>query len=239
MNARGLLAAAALLLLSLAGLNFGCADNQAAEITIELTDTDPQVVLGPGYPAVMRGSTLVVQGYNSAPVIRSYPIYAGVDNPTELGIGSAAGFDPDDGFILPINANLADKAVKSYEFLLILDYPDRLQLTQISGSDPTLEQRFPAQYDPANGFSAPPSVVNGATAGYFYISATGTSSADGRINLARLKFRILKHIPDSGVTITFQIVELLDASATDICAQFPHGCHPQNGIVARNFRIQK
>jgi len=228
-----------LLLVWAALLNFGCGSgNEADEIVIDLPDTDPQVVLGPGYPAVMRGSTLVVQGYSGAPVIRSYPTYAGVNSPSQIGIGSAAGYDPGDGFVLPINANLADKAVKSYKFLLILAPPDRLQLAQISGSDPTLEQRFPAQYDLADGFSAPPNVANGATVGYFYISATGTSSADGRINLARLKFRILKRIPNSGVKLTFQIVELLDDSSNDICAQFPKGCHPLNGVVARNFRVK-
>ena len=53
------------------------------------------------------------------------------------------------------------------------------------------------------------------------------------------KNEILKHLPDAGVALTFQIVELLDDSANDICAQFPRGCHPENGIVARNFAIKR
>ncbi len=220
-------------------LNPGCGNTRADTVEIQLADLDPMVVLPPDYPATLQGSTLVVQGYSGAPTIHSYPIYAGVNNPSELGIGSAAGFDSGDSLTLPINADLGDKKLKSYKFLLIIDQPNLLQLKRISGNNTDLADKYPLQYDPAKGFSFPPTVALGATAGYLYITSLGTSTATGRINLDELDFRLLKRVPDSGISVEFQVVELLDDADADLCSQFVAGCRPKSGIISRNFRIEQ
>jgi len=221
-------------------LNAGCGTtNETDAVVVDLPGSDPQVVLSPDYPKNMHGSTLVVEGYSGAPMVHSYPTYSGVSSPGELGIGSAAGYDRNDSFTLPINANLGDKNLKSYQFLLIIDLPNRLQLKRVSGNNTKLADKYRIQYQNANGFSFPPTVINGATAGYLYISSIGTATATGRVNLDELTFRLLQRVPDSGITLQFQVVELKDDLDADLCAQFAKGCRPKNGIIARNFRIEQ
>lgn len=218
-------------------LGAGCEDTEAEEVEVEFPDLDPQVVLPPDYPAVMHGSTLVIEGYSDTPKVHSYPAYAGVSAPGEIGIGSAAGYDKNDSFTIPINANLGDKKLKSYKFLLIIDRPTYILLKRVSGNNPDLAEEYPLQYTKAPGFGFAPTVENGATAGYIYLSASGTTSATGRINLSELEFKLLKRVPDAGINLQFQVIELLDELDADLCAQFTNGCQPKSGIIARNFRI--
>ena len=217
--------------------SLACDSPEVEDVVIDVPNMDPQVVLPPDYPTNMHGSTLVIEGYDGVPKVHSYPAYAGVSSPSEIGIGSAAGYDKGDSFTLPINANLGDKKLKSYEFLLIIDKPQLLELKRVSGNNSDLAKEYPLQYDRANGFGSAPTVLTGSTAGYIYISATATQTATGTINLAELTFKLLKKVPDSGINLQFQIIQLLDDLDADLCAQFSAGCHPKNGIIARNFRI--
>ena len=214
----------------------GCGgDNETDEVEIFLQDIDPQVVLSPGMlcdpdpTKCLEGSTLIIPGYNTAPVVHSYPAYAGVEKPGEVGIGSSAGYDPGDSFTIPINANLGDKTLTHYKFRIIIDRPDLLQLSK-SGTNPSLPRQYPHQYNEVQGFDS--SIINGST-----IEDNGTAS--GRVNLAELNFTILKTLPEQGINLQLEILELKDGS-TDLCPQFGStGCVIYNGIIINNFRIKK
>ena len=110
---------------------FNCGGiNETEDVELYFPSLDPQVVLSPGIlcdPApnnCLDGSTLIIPGYVTVPMVHSYPAYAGVENPGEVGIGSSAGYDPKDSFTIPINANLGDKTLTYYRFKIIIDHPN-------------------------------------------------------------------------------------------------------------------
>jgi|GEM_PF-1329245 len=217
---------------------FGC-DEPPESDDIIYPITDPQGVLppAPDNETTIDGSTLFITGFKTVPVVHSYPKYAGVSEEGELGIGSALGYDPGDTITLPINANLGGKNLKFYKFQITISHPEKLSLLEVLGNDTTLATRFPAQYNPAGGFSSPPSIIP-CGAGCIQISASTSSSyATGRVNLARIKFQIREALPPQGIELSFQVVELKDDSDADLCAQFTDGCLPNDGIIIENFWI--
>jgi len=216
---------------------FGC-DQPPESDDIIYPITDPQAILppAPDNATTIDGSTLVITGFNSVPVVHSYPKYAGVSEEGEIGIGSALGYDPGDTITLPINANLGDKNLKSYKFQITISHPEKLNLLEVLGGDTSLASRFPDQYKSANGFTASPASPS-CGAGCIQISATTSSSyATGRVNLARIRFQIREVLPPQGIEISFEVVELKDDSDEDLCAQFD--CQPQDGIIINNFWIE-
>jgi hypothetical protein len=223
-----------LLLAFVLAMATGCnSDNTADEVNIDLTGEDVEVVLPPGYPATMEGSTLVIQGYETAPMVHSYPAFAGVENPGDLGIGSAAGYDANDIMILPINANLGDYQLGSYKFCIVIDGPQYLQLSGISGSNKLLAQSYPEQYRSASGFEKIPSKTDSPLC----LWDSSTTPATGRFNLAELSFKLVDAPPLAGVHLQFQVVELKDPAGNDLCPNFPAGCNALGGSIVSNFRI--
>ena len=220
----------------------GCGgDNETDEVEIFLQDIDPQVVLSPGMlcdpdpTKCLEGSTLIIPGYNTVPVVHSYPAYAGVEKPGEVGIGSSAGYDPGDSFTIPINANLGDKTLTHYKFRIIIDHPELIQLSE-DGTNSSLSQDYRDQYDPVQGFNEP-KLERGNTTDY-YLQNSGTAS--GRVNLAELNFTILDTLPKQGINLRFEIEEFKDEQNNDLCPQFGStDCVIYNGIIINNFRIKK
>ena len=223
---------------------FNCGgSSETEEVELYFPSLDPQVVLSPGMlcdpdpTKCLEGSTLIIPGYNTAPVVHSYPAYAGVENPGEVGIGSSAGYDPKDSFTIPINANLGDKTLSYYKFKIIIDRPEWLQLS-ISGTNPFLPQDYPDQYEQVQGFNNP-NINYGDTEGYIYLEDSGTAS--GRVNLAEVNFTILDTLPKQGINLRFEIEEFKDENNDDLCPQFgtTADCVPYHGIIINNFRIEK
>jgi len=215
------------------------AGNQTDELEFDLTGQDIMVVLPPGYPAVMEGTTLVVTGYASAPIVHSYPAFAGVDTEGDIGIGSAAGYDNGDYFTVPINANLGAQLLHSYKVCITIAPTGYLRgPTSISGSKKLLSDSYPTRYKRAAGFEAAPTIQPSPLC----FSATSTSTdATGTVNLAELEFYILQQLPPNGVSLDFQVLELKDADGNDLCVNFnAAGCSDLglDGIVVSNFHIQ-
>jgi len=222
---------------------FNCGGiNETEDVELYFPSLDPQVVLSPGIlcdPApnnCLDGSTLIIPGYVTVPMVHSYPAYAGVENPGEVGIGSSAGYDPKDSFTIPINANLGDKTLTHYKFKIIIDRPDLLQLS-ISGTNPSLPQKYSNQYNEVQGFDSP-NINYEDTDGYIYLEDSGTAS--GRVNLAEFNFTILDTLPKQGINLRFEIEEFTDEQNNDLCPLFGStDCVIYNGIIINNFRIEK
>lgn len=217
----------------------GCGKEEEQEFYFELPPLDPQVVIPPGHPAYLNGDTLVIEGYNTPPMVHSYPGYSGVERVGEIGIGTAAGYDVQDGFTLPINANLGEKKISYYRFKLTISPKDILRITQIIGNDPNLAQQFPEQYLPAIGFINPTVSWGESTSNsvQLELSSGSSSPASGRINLANLRFIIKSNLPKGGVKIDFEVESLMDGS-TELCHSFPDGCDEKDGLVISDFRIK-
>lgn len=216
----------------------GCGSNKTDKVNVDLSNQDPSVVLPPGYPAVMNGSTLVIQGFSGSPMVHSFPQFAGVDTVGDIGIGSAAGYDPGDSLVLPVNANLGTQQLNSYKVCITMDSAQYLQLTGVLGSDYQLAETYPKQYTRAEGFEGAPTQVAGNP--LCVLATSSGSAATSRVNLAELKFIITQQLPPSGVHLTFQVMELKDGMGNDICPNFVAGdCSPLSGIVVNNFYIQK
>jgi hypothetical protein len=186
----------------------------------------------------MDGSTLVIQGFSGTPIVHSFPQFAGADTVGDIGVGSAAGFDPGDSVTLPINANMGTQQLNSYEVCITMDNTQYLQLTGVSGSDHLLAESYPAQYTRAAGFEGVPTRVSENPL-CIQASSNGVS-ATARFNLVELKFTITQQLPASGVHLTFRVMELKDSGGNDICPNFgAAGCSALSGIVVHNFFIQK
>ena len=223
---------------------FNCGgSNEIEEVEFYLPDYDPQVVLSPGILCdpnpnnCLDGSTLIIPGYDTGPLVHSYPAYAGVEKPGEVGIGSSAGYDPKDSFTIPINANLGDKTLTHYKFRIIIDHPELIQLS-VDGTNSSLPQDYPNQYNPVQGFNQP-KLEPGNTTDY-YLQDSGT--ATGRVNLAELTFTILNTLPPKGINLQLYIIEFefKDDNDLDLCSQFDSNrCVIYNGIIINNFRIKK
>jgi len=224
------------LLIFFSALAAGCnSDNTTDEVNVDISGEDAEVVLPPGYPVSMEGSTLVIQGYQTAPAVHYYPKYAGVENPGDAGIGSAAGYDASDNFTLPINVNLGSYQLGSYQFCIVIDGPQYLQLSGISGSNNLLAQDYPDQYSSASGFEKIPSKSDSP----FCIWDSSTTPATGRFNLAELSFTLVDTPPGGGINLQFQVLEMKDALGNDLCPNFSAGCSALGGIIISNFRIAR
>ncbi len=213
--------------------------NETDKVEVYLPDYDPQVILPPG-PIVVDGSTLVIQGHNQAPIVHSYPEYAGVENPGEVGIGSSAGYDPQDSFVVPININLGNKVLGNYKFLLKIDHPDLININWIDGNNPRLATDYPDQYQAIESGFNQPTREDGSTnypQKWIYISDSG--SATGRVNLVEISFTILDTLPSQGINLDFEIIELKDDQGNDLCPQFQGGCTVWDGVIINNFRIEQ
>ena len=212
-----------------------CTGNTADTVNVDLGNLQLQAVLPPGYPATVQGSTLEVQGFQGTPVVHSYPMFAGVDNAGDLGIGSAIGYVVGNSFYLPINANLGGGQMLSYKICLTIDAPEAVRLLGISGSNQYLSQTYPDQYARAQGFEKIPQKSDSP---FCIWDISSGAAATGRVNLAELQFSILQSLPAAGVHLNLELKELKDALGNDLCpALSPSGCAVKNGIIIHNFSI--
>jgi len=224
-----------LLLVLLLGA-FNCAGNTANEVNVDIGNLRMQAVLPPGYPATVQGSTLEVQGFQGQPLVHSYPMFAGVDNVGDLGIGSAVGNTVGDSFYLPINANLGGGQMLSYKICITIDAPAAVRLLGIAGSNQYLSQHYPDQYARIQGFEKIPQKSD--TPFCIWDISSG-AAATGRFNLAELQFSILASLPAAGVHLNLELKELKDALGNDLCpALSASGCAVKNGIIIHNFRVK-
>ncbi len=224
----------ALLLVLLLGV-FCCGSNTTNEVTVNIDNLQPEVVLPPGYPATVQGSTLVIQGFPGTPVVHSYPKYAGVENVGDIGVGSAAGYDVGDNFYVPVNANLGGGQLFSYKICITMDAPETMRLLGISGSNQSLSQYYPDQYARAQGFEKIPQKSDSPFCVWDIASGAAVT---GRVNLAELQFSILQSLPAAGVHLNLELKELKDAGGNDLCPTLSQsGCALKSGVLIHNFSI--
>ena len=222
----------------LAGL-CACQEPVAEEQVVDLGKGNPRAILAPGEAGVLSGTTLVVPTIPNTIHVYSVPQFAGVESPGEIGIASSVGYDPSERIVLPINVNLGTQVLDSYTITLTVKNPDVLKIVTVDGSYSYLATYYTAQYKPAAGFEAQPTVNIGDT----ITTIAATSSSDvpvtGRVNLANVTVDILAPGPLSltGDTITFTVNALRTKTAADICAALI-SCTTFDAIVIENFKIQ-
>jgi len=229
----------------LAGL-CACQEPVAEEQVVDLGKGNPRAILAPGKAGFLSGTTLVVPTYPETLHVYSVPQFAGVESPGEIGIASSVGYDPSERIVLPINVNLGTQELGSYALTLTVKNPDVLKIVTVDGSYSYLATYYTAQYKPAAGFEAQPTVAIGdtiTTPGNAITTIAATSSSDvpvtGRVNLANVTVDILAPGPLSltGDTITFTVNALQTKTAADICAALI-SCTAHDAIVIENFKIQ-
>ena len=226
---------AGLFLVLLVGV-FSCANTTANEVDVEIDNLQLQAVLPPGYPATVQGSTLEIQRFSGTPVVHSHPMFAGVDNAGDLGVGSAIGYTVGNSFYIPINANLGSGQMLSYKICITIDAPEAVRLLGIAGSNLYLSQTYPDQYARAQVFEKIPQKSDSP---FCLWDISSGAAATGRVNLAMLQFSILQTLPAAGVNLNLELKELKDGQGNDLCPVLSTaGCAVKSGIIIHNFVIK-
>ena len=210
-------------LLGLAGLLIGlcaCKEPTAEKQVVDLSNTNPRAILAPGRAGVLSGTTLDVPTVPNTVHIYSYPQYAGVESPGEIGIASSVGYDPGERIVLPINVNLGAQELGSYAITLTVKNPKVLKIVDVDGSYGYLATSYPSQYLPAAGFESQPTVTLGDTITTIAATSTSADPVTGRVNLANVTVDILAPgpLPPTGAVITFTLDALQTKTPADICA---------------------
>lgn len=211
------------------------------------------VLLPPGHPGVVLGSTLLYPAYPDFPRIHYANCFAGVEDEGEIGIGSAVGYTKDyiGSAVLPVNANLGDAKLGSYQITIKSSDPAvELQSASVSGSNPRLSsgdcrdrchpvcvdypEDYQHQFNRAPGFEGDPTLVAGDSTS-ITIEADDDGTGDpttGVVNLANVPIRIVGDLPPEGVEVKFTVEFLKDPQDQDLDHK------PLSGVVIQNFKLQ-
>lgn len=207
---------------------------------VDISKSDPRVILAPGKAGVLSGSTLLVPTVPGTLHVYSVPQFAGVENPGEIGIGTSAGYNPGERVLLPINVNLGTQTLGSYSLTLRVQDPAAIRIVDVDGSYASLPLNYPTQYQPAEGFENQPTVNLGDTITTITATASAPEPTTGRVNLANVTVDLLTPgpLPANGVFITFTLNSLQTPAKDDLCALLTAGpCRTFDGLVIENFKL--
>lgn len=225
------------LFFGLSFLHFSCLEPATDdEVEIEIKPDDAQVIMPPAGEFEIRNDTAVITGHDTAPLIHSFPQYAGVPLAGEIGLGSAMGFNAGQRVTIPCNVNLGNKRLASYEIGITIEKPGVIHLATIEGSNSSLSTYYSDQYKRAAGFEPFPQTLAGQTPGVYTISTLPVKeTATGRINLFNLLVDLNKATPAGGTWIYIDVLEFKDENGSDICPVA--GCTLFDSIFIKEFRL--
>jgi len=231
----------------------GCrSESVDSEGTVELNE-DVAVMLPPGHPGEVKGSTLIIPSESNPPAIRYANCFAGVQDHGDMGIGSAAGYTKDyiGSVVLPVNVNLGNSVMEYYRVRIEITEPAiEIVSASVDGSYPWLStgdcrdrcnsmcaenpQNYPDQFQPAQGFETAPTVTD--VAGGIVVEATDSDTSTpttGVVNLCNVPLKFVGDLPpQNGVTVSFTVESLQDGSGNELFT------NPFSGILVENIRLK-
>jgi len=231
----------------------GC-ENATTERTGKIfLSSDTAVILPPGHPGAVSGSTLMLPSESDPPAVRYANCFAGVPGHLDFGIGSSAGATRTYlGYaVLPVNINLGDTVLGAYRIRIDVSHPSvHIDLANIAGSNSFLSENdcrkrgclsgceqypafYPPQFNPARGFEIVP-VFTGNIAG-ITVEATDQDPVNpttGTANLCNIRVNIAGDLPLGRTWLDFTVDLLEDSSGQPITP------NPISGVVIENFQIQ-
>jgi hypothetical protein len=231
----------------------GCGSETVEGTSQIFLSSDTSVLLPPGHPGAVSGSTLILPSESEPPAVHYANCFAGVAGPLDFGIGSSAGATSTYlGYaVLPVNINLGDTVLGAYRIRIDVKHPSvHIDLANVSGSNsllsgtdclkrgclsgceqyPTL---YPPQFNPARGFETVPDfsgIITGITVEA--VDQDPVNPTTGTVNLCNIRVNVAGDLPPGGTWLDFTVDLLQDSSGLPITS------NPINGVVIENFQIQ-
>jgi hypothetical protein len=212
-----------------------CHEPEPEEIEVDLDMKDGQVTMPPAGEFVLEGDTIVLTIHDTAPMIHSWPSYAGVPDSGDAGLGTAVNYKPGQRITIPLNVNIGDSLLSGYTIRLTVEEPEVLQIEDVDGSNPLLNEYYPEQYNPATDFESISQISIGDTVTTVSTGPVETP-ATGRFNLLNLLVDIKKETPEGGTPIYLELISFTDPGGEDACPL--DGCTIYNSLFIKEFILR-
>jgi hypothetical protein len=217
-------------------MTLACDDPETDEVELEFEPDDVQVVMPPAGEFYIESNTAIISTNDEAPLVHSWPKYAGVPQAGGAGLGSGIGYNAGQRVTIPFNINLGDRYLSSYEVRINVEQPEVLDIVTIEGSNYALNIYYPEQYERAQGFEIYPQASDGQTAGVVTISTQPVQEpASGRINLFNLLIDLETDTPQGGTWIIIEAAIFTDPAGLDACPAA--GCVLYDCIFIKEFEF--